>query len=154
MQTTFPNVPAAWGQATSFDEGGNVSSTIQNVPEADQQQGMGEGRRGHSSHQEANAEGEHRKRNRRRNVRLYGPYSGPCNAAGGGDDDAHVFGHQEQQGDHHTSDEDRELVALEKMEQLDDCVAEIEAGSDKVFRSILTLVELYCSTFAVRTQTW
>jgi hypothetical protein len=48
------------------------------------------------------------------------------------------------------SDEDRELAALEKMEQLDECIAEMEAGSDKVFRSILhTRVAL----LNIRTQT-
>ena len=48
------------------------------------------------------------------------------------------------------SDEDRELAALEKMEQLHECIAEMEAGSDKVFRSILhTRVAL----LNIRTQT-
>lgn len=48
------------------------------------------------------------------------------------------------------SDEDRELAALEKMERLDACIAEMEAGSDEVFRSILhTRVAL----LNIRTQT-
>uniref|UniRef100_A0A0A9GS89 Uncharacterized protein n=1 Tax=Arundo donax TaxID=35708 RepID=A0A0A9GS89_ARUDO len=34
-------------------------------------------------------------------------------------------------------DEEKEIVALERLEDLDECIAEMEAGSDKVFRSIL-----------------
>ncbi|CAL5050235.1 unnamed protein product [Urochloa decumbens] len=36
-----------------------------------------------------------------------------------------------------SSDEDREMAALDKLENLDECIATMEAGSDKVFRSIL-----------------
>ncbi|CAL4966312.1 unnamed protein product [Urochloa decumbens] len=36
-----------------------------------------------------------------------------------------------------SSDEDREVAALDKLEDLDECIATMEAGSDKVFRSIL-----------------
>jgi hypothetical protein len=48
------------------------------------------------------------------------------------------------------SDEDRELAALEKMEQLDECIAEMEAGSDKVFRGIL---HARVALLNIRTQT-
>ncbi|PAN22282.1 hypothetical protein PAHAL_4G008800 [Panicum hallii] len=36
-----------------------------------------------------------------------------------------------------SSDEDKEMAALDKLEDLDECIAKMEAGSDKVFRSIL-----------------
>ncbi|CAN6181593.1 unnamed protein product [Urochloa humidicola] len=36
-----------------------------------------------------------------------------------------------------TSDEDKEIAALDKLEDLDECITSMEAGSDKVFRSIL-----------------
>ncbi|CAL5040784.1 unnamed protein product [Urochloa decumbens] len=36
-----------------------------------------------------------------------------------------------------SSDEDREMAALDKLENLDECIATMEAGSDKAFRSIL-----------------
>jgi len=36
-----------------------------------------------------------------------------------------------------SSDEDKEMAALDKLEDLDECIARMEAGSDKVFRSIL-----------------
>ncbi|XP_066377036.1 uncharacterized protein [Miscanthus floridulus] len=48
------------------------------------------------------------------------------------------------------SDEDRELAALEKMERLDECIAEMEAGNDKVFRSIL---HARVALLNIRTQT-
>ncbi|CAD6335331.1 unnamed protein product [Miscanthus lutarioriparius] len=49
------------------------------------------------------------------------------------------------------SDEDRELAALEKMERLDECIAEMEAGNDKVFRTIL---HARVALLNIRTQTW
>ncbi|RCV23821.1 hypothetical protein SETIT_5G035300v2 [Setaria italica] len=36
-----------------------------------------------------------------------------------------------------SSDEDKEMAALDRLEGLDECIANMEAGSDKVFRSIL-----------------
>ncbi|KAL6603333.1 hypothetical protein ACP70R_043694 [Stipagrostis hirtigluma subsp. patula] len=36
-----------------------------------------------------------------------------------------------------SSDEEKEMAALDKLEELEECIAEMEAGSDKVFRSIL-----------------
>ena len=36
-----------------------------------------------------------------------------------------------------SSDEDKEMAALDRLEDLDECIARMEAGSDKVFRSIL-----------------
>jgi hypothetical protein len=35
------------------------------------------------------------------------------------------------------SDEDKEVAVLARLEDVEACVAEIECGSDKVFRSIL-----------------
>ncbi|XP_047074588.1 uncharacterized protein LOC124684286 [Lolium rigidum] len=37
----------------------------------------------------------------------------------------------------HASDDDKEVAVLEKLDEVEACVAEIETGSDKVFRSIL-----------------
>nr|XP_051198257.1 uncharacterized protein LOC127311818 [Lolium perenne] len=37
----------------------------------------------------------------------------------------------------HASDDDKEVAVLEKLDEVEACVAEIDTGSDKVFRSIL-----------------
>jgi hypothetical protein len=36
-----------------------------------------------------------------------------------------------------SSDEEKEVAALERLDEVDACVAEIDSASDKVFRSIL-----------------